>query len=258
MKIGKRAKAKKYKALREKQAQANALIKSARKRLGTKHAEVKKLTSKKKNFFNKRGIATPTQLSFKNLSTKDIKAYENYLDSVLTDFENNTFLNEEKHKQFKEKMRENFKQQWGDSGLEIDDLLDVVNSDIVEQLKAVGIPYKNVLDEVTKNYPDTNTQDIKDALTSFWNDRNKSDAGVVLDDFLQYVDDFMDIRTSYGFLNIPPDIASEKELFNLYRDIPTNERDIDSFNDAFMSYMYDEDYTGDFRDYFFEYKSKWG
>ena len=59
-KLGKRAKSKKYASLRNKQAQANKMIREARGRLKSGHNALDRLYDHKKTFYNKRGISVLT------------------------------------------------------------------------------------------------------------------------------------------------------------------------------------------------------
>ena len=137
MKIGKRVKAKKYKPLREKQATANAMLKEAKGRLKEDHRNIKSTKKKIAQFYHSRGLKVPSRLSFKSLTSKDLKAYENLLDSIIND----TFINKEKYDKYREKMEENFKEQFGDDLDEEDmtDFLNIMNHPIVKDLLDLGM-----------------------------------------------------------------------------------------------------------------------
>lgn len=245
MKIGKRVKAKKYKSLREKQAIVNKKMKQARARLGKDHREIEKIKSKKKTFFNKRGIKNPSQFSFKNLSKEDIKAYEELLDSVINDFETNTYLNEEKYEELRERLEEQFNEQWGDIPIPADDLIDILESDIIDQLKELGIPYVSIFD-MFEDYTNISKEDMLDALKDFLKAYREEDT--TADDFLKWTDDYLTIRNTYG---------KNDHLFNLYNSIPEDIKDINIFNDALKNYT-DDGETGDFLDYYKQYYDAWG
>lgn len=103
MKIGKRANAKKYAGLREKQKLANEYLYGSKKYLKEGHKARANALSMKKQFYKSRGVETRGKLSFKNLSKSDLKAYENMLDSII----NNTYLNPTKYQEHIKKIKEN-------------------------------------------------------------------------------------------------------------------------------------------------------
>ena len=125
-KIGKRVNAKKYANLRKKQAQANKMIKEAKGRLKQGHDALDRLKEHKGKFYHKRGLKSQGNLSFKNLETKDLDAYENMLDSIIND----TYINETKYRQHEEKMKERIKE-WFNN----DDVTDEMISEFNEKLE---------------------------------------------------------------------------------------------------------------------------
>lgn len=144
MKIGKRVKAKKYKPLREKQATANAMLKEAKGRLKEDHRNIKSTKKKIAQFYHSRGLKVPSRLSFKSLESKDLKAYENLLDSIIND----TFINKEKYDKYRDKMKENFKEQFGDEldEEEMTDFLDIMEHPIVKELLNLGMSPSDFVD----------------------------------------------------------------------------------------------------------------
>lgn len=139
MKIGKRTKAKKYANLRKKQALVNWMIKNSHTYLKPNHKAYKELRAKKKAFYNKRGVKAPAQFSFKSLQTKDLKAYEELLDSII---EGSTWFNEEKYDDFVEKTKERLK----DEGIEdVEDAMSIFDHDIVNDLVHAGIPPSDLM-----------------------------------------------------------------------------------------------------------------
>lgn len=136
-KLGKTAlKAKKYADLRAKQSLANQMLYGSKKYLKGDHSARKSALQRKKNFYNKRGLKNPSRLTFKNLTIKDLKAYENLLDSII----NNTYLNPEKYKEHLNRIKENVSQNvldaFGGSAEEYDDFME---SDIFKMLIDMGI-----------------------------------------------------------------------------------------------------------------------
>lgn len=138
-KLGKRAKAKKYASLRAKQAQANKMIREARGRLKSGHNALDRLYEHKKTFYNKRGLKTVGQLSFKNLESKDLGAYEALLDSILND----TYINKEKYENHEEKMKERIKE-WFNSddvdGAVVDEFNEALEGDVFNDLLSLQLP----------------------------------------------------------------------------------------------------------------------
>ena len=236
MKIGKRASAKKYESLREKQAKANALVLESRKRLGATHKEVQKITKMRRLFFEKRGVKSSGRLSFKNLQAKDIDAYKNFLDAIINAHENNTYLNPVKYNNMRAKLETAFNKQYKDKGINItpDQLVDIVESDVVAQLKELGIAYKEVF-ESFRDYPDMKTEDVLDALNKFMD--AYGEGSTTGDDFLLYIDDYLAIRNSeYG-----DDIDY---LLPIYQSIPNESRDLETFTKLYNDYM-DGEYPED-------------
>ena len=228
MKIGKRASAKKYESLREKQAKANALVLESRKRLGSKHKEIQKITKMKKLFFGKRGVRASGRLSFKNLSTKDIQAYNEFLDAIINAHETNTYLNPVKYDNMRAKLEKSFNDQYGDIGITPDELVDIVESDIVAQLKELGIPYKEVF-ELFRDYPEMRTEDVILALKVF---KDIYDEGsTTADDFLVFVDDFLQLSQTPIFDNFEMD-----EVMRAYESLPDHIRNINDFTDIMRDY----------------------
>ena len=138
-KLGKRAKAKKYASLRNKQAQANKMIREARGRLKSGHQALDRLYEHKKTFYNKRGLKTVGQLSFKNLEVKDLEAYETLLDSILSD----TYINKDKYEKHEEKMKEKIKEWYGLEDIDestIDEFNEALEGDIFDDLTSLHLP----------------------------------------------------------------------------------------------------------------------
>lgn len=182
-KIGKHAQAKKYKELREKQALANRMIKHAKGYLKPEHKALKQLKAKKKQFYNTRGIKSPAQLSFVSLSRADLKAYERLLDSIIND----TYLNEEKYKKHKEKMRGIFAQSL--NGTNADEFEEFVESDIFEELVNMGLdPY--IIREVYGEMTSTGYSVDDFMLMCSYFQRFVNDGNITLDSFFEFALDF--------------------------------------------------------------------
>lgn len=194
MKIGKRVNAKKYKALREKQKQVNAMLSEAKARLKEDHRSIKTTKKKIAQFYHSRGLKVPARLSFKSLSTKDLKAYENLLDSILND----TFINKEKYEDFKEKMRDNFKEQFGDdfdSEEELFDFMDILESPIVKNLLDLGMSPSDFV-ELYQDYvaEGISDEEFLKMLADFNRDLNDD---YTVDQFFVYAETWIDYYLDY-------------------------------------------------------------
>lgn len=243
MKVGKRANAKKYEALREKQAKANALVLESRQRLKKGHKATKTITAMKKAFYDKRGVKSSGRLSFKNLDTKDLKAYETLLDAIISEQENNVYLNPQKYQQFRDKMTDIFNEQWQRKNVTVEDLIDIVESDVVQQLKDLGIVYKEVFDKF-RDEPTMTTDDVINALDKFLEEYNDGD--VAIDDFLVFTDDYIKLSTGGYDVNT---------YLSVYRSIPEYARDTATL-DAIIQY-YQESESMSLEDSAREYISKY-
>lgn len=226
MKVGKRVKAKKYEALREKQARANALVLESRKRLKPNHKALKTVSKMKTNFYNKRGVKSSGRLSFKNLDTKDLKAYETLLDAIISEQENNVYLNPARYNNLREKMTDIFNEQWQKKNVTVEDLIDIVESDVVAQLKALGIVYKEVFDKF-RDYNTLTTDDVIEALDRFL--KGYEDKHVTADDFLVFADDYIDLKVNGYDLDT---------YFELYRSIPEQYRSINALENIIDIYQH--------------------
>lgn len=189
-KIGKHAQAKKYKELREKQRVANAMIRRAKEYLKPEHKALKNLKAKKKQFYNTRGLKAPAQLSFKNLSRQDLKAYERLLDSIIND----TYLNEEKYNKHKAKQE----QQFHDMGVtNVEQAVEVLESDIVQDLINLGLSPSDII-AIIGEYQSRGF-DMNDFITMchfFMSEVNADN--MTVDDFFVYADYFMNLYDDFN------------------------------------------------------------
>lgn len=202
MKIGKRVKAKKYKPLREKQATANAMLKEAKGRLKEDHRNIKNTKKKIAQFYHTRGLKVPSRLSFKSLETKDLKAYENLLDSIIND----TFINKEKYDKYRDKMEENFKEQFGDEldEDEMVDFLNIMNHPIVKDLLDLGMSPSDFV-ELYQEFINDGLSD-KEFLIMLGDFARELGEDYLVDDFFNYAEewketyeDFKDHGEEWGF-----------------------------------------------------------
>lgn len=216
MKIGKRVKAKKYKTLREKQATANAMLKEAKGRLKEDHRNIKSTKKKIAQFYHSRGLKVPSRLSFKSLSTKDLKAYNNLLDSIIND----TFINKEKYDKYRDKMEENFKEQFGDELNEEDmvDFLNIMNHPIVKDLLDLGMSPSDFV-ELYQEFINDGLSD-KEFLLMLGDFVRELGEDYLVDDFFNYAEewkttyeDFKDHGEDWGFTSW----ADYHEEYLIYR-----------------------------------------
>lgn len=193
MKIGKRVKAKKYKPLREKQATANAMLKEAKGRLKEDHRNIKSTKKKIAQFYHSRGLKVPSRLSFKSLTTKDLKAYENLLDSIIND----TFINKEKYDKYRDKMEENFKEQFGDELDEEDmvDFLNIMNHPIVKDLLDLGMSPSDFV-ELYQEFLDQGLSD-REFLLMLGDFARELGEDYLVDDFFNYAEEWQEIYLDY-------------------------------------------------------------
>ena len=189
--IGKRTGAKKYKKLRELQATANRMLYKST-HIEKTNGKRKQVLAMKRQFYKSRGIKNPSRLSFKDLSPKDIKAYEQLLQSII----NNTYINPEKYKQYQDKMREKFNEQGYD--FEYDKIKDILESDYISDLIEIGMSpseFWQVYGELTKEYGEIDEEDFFDMLRAFRIDFNNGD--VTIDDFFVYADEWYARQRAY-------------------------------------------------------------
>lgn len=190
-KLGKTAlKAKKYADLRAKQAMANQMLYGSKKYLKTDHSARQNALQRKKNFYNKRGLKNPSRLSFKNLTVKDLKAYETLLDSII----NNTYLNPDKYKDHLKKIKENVSQNvldaFGGSAEEYDDFME---SDIFKMLIDMGID-PSTLVRYMQEFANSGLS-INDFITASREFIQGVDAGnYTIDSYFSYMDEWQDAQ----------------------------------------------------------------
>ena len=201
MKLGKRAKAKKYAPLRQKQHTANTYIKQAQTTLrgGKSNFAIKRTKAKLKQFYNSRGLRMPSQLSFKSLSKKDLEMYEQLLDSIIND----TFINPDKYAEYRERMRDYYDEQISEYAEreeipedEIDDFIDIMESDIVRDILNLGIT-PSELARVEAEYMNAglSTQEFYEMLREFM--KKYGNDGLV-DQFFTFADEWAEMRAEFN------------------------------------------------------------
>ena len=188
-KIGKRAKtAKKYADLRAKQKMANQILYGAKKHLKQDHKAIKQALERKRLFYKNRGLKNPPKLSFKNLTAKDLKAYEQLLDSII----NNTYLNPDKYEEHIKKIKENVSQQVLDafegSAEDYDEFMD---SDIFKQLIDLGIDPSTLVRYMQEMYENGFTlDDFIKASKEFIELMDEGNYGI--DEYFSFMDEWQD------------------------------------------------------------------
>lgn len=182
--IGKRTKAKKYAKVRQLQATANRMLYKST-HIEKSNGKRKQVLAMKRQFYKTRGIKNPSRLSFRDLSSKDIKAYVNLLESII----NNTYINPEKYKQFQDKMRDKFEQQGYD--FEYDDIKDIFDSDIVNELLDLGMSpseFWQAYQELSVDYSEMTPDEFMDMLRNFINELKYGD--MTIEEFFVYADNY--------------------------------------------------------------------
>ncbi len=182
--IGKRTSAKKYATVRKLQATANRMLYKST-HIEKTNGKRKQVLAMKRQFYKSRGIKNPSRLSFRDLSPKDIKAYQNLLESII----NNTYINPEKYKQFQDKMRDKFEQQGYD--FEYDDIKDIFDSDIVNELLDLGMSpseFWQAYQELSVDYSEMTPDEFMDMLRNFINELKYGD--MTIEEFFVYADNY--------------------------------------------------------------------
>ena len=188
-KIGKRVNAKKYKHIRILQAQANKMLYKST-HIEKSHGKRKQVLAMKRQFYKSRGIKNPSRLSFRDLSPKDIKAYEKLLKSIVE----NTYINPEKYKQYQQKMRDKF-ESYG-YNFDYEEIQGVLDDDFVksmlDELDMSPSDFWQVYNDIKGEDANVNEQDFIEMLIDF---RNEVDTGgITVDDFYVYADTWLNQR----------------------------------------------------------------
>lgn len=191
--IGEHIHALKYRDTYQLQKEVNAMIKESRQRLpqGAKHKANKQITAMKKQFYKSRGLKASGQLSFKNLTIDDVDAYKEFLLAIKEKYESNTYLNPEKYEEFREKMRLEFEANYSDINADTDELVDIFESDVVDDMKRMGIVYTTAFD-LFNQYPDITSEDIVEILRQFLS--AVKDESTTSDQFLNFAHDYIELK----------------------------------------------------------------
>lgn len=188
-KIGKRVNAKKYKHIRILQAQANKMLYKST-HIEKSHGKRKQVLAMKRQFYKSRGIKNPSRLSFRDLSPKDIKAYEKLLKSIVE----NTYINPEKYKQYQQKMRDKF-ESYG-YNFEFEEIQAVLDDDFVksmlDELDMSPSDFWQVYNDIKGENISVTENDFIEMLISFNNDVHTGD--ITVDDFYVYADAWLNQR----------------------------------------------------------------
>ena len=207
IRIGERRNAKKYAPLRAKQAQANRYLRQARRDLKPNHKALLQAKQRIKLFYNARGIKTPSLLSFKQLSTHDLKQYEQLLDSIIE----NTYLNPQKYEEHENIMKEKMRSWFKDADDEtIDRYNEILESDIVSELFSLNMT-PSELAVIYENYNEMGLSDadFMDMINEFLQDSNKT-----IDEFFTHANGYARKRTRfYQEVNAGKWAADDWELF---------------------------------------------
>ena len=244
--IGEHIHALKYRETYQLQKEVNAMIRESRQRLpeGAKHKANKQITAMKKQFYGSRGLKSGGQLSFKNLTIDDVDAYKNFLLAIKEKYESNTYLNPEKYEAFREKMRQQFEETYSDINASTDELVDIFESDVVDDMKRLGIVYTTAFD-LFNQYPDITSEDIVQILRDFL--KEVKEENTTSDQFLNYAHDYIELKGM--------DFEPDSQTMSFYRQVP------DEFKDMFVDIMqnFAQDSEGmNFNEYVDYYVNKWG
>lgn len=244
--IGEHIHALKYRETYQLQKEVNALIRESRQRLpqGAKHKANKQITAMKKQFYGSRGLKSGGQLSFKNLTTNDVEAYKNFLLAIKEKYESNTYLNPQKYEEFREKMREEFEKNYGDINASTDELVDIFESDVVDDMKRLGIVYTTAFD-LFNQYPDITSEDIVGILRQFLTDVKEENT--TSDQFLVYAQNYIELQN----MNFTPD----SQTLKFYDTVPDEYKDM--FVEILDSFSEDAD-SMNFSEYVEYYIDKYG
>ena len=141
----------------------------------------------------------PSQLSFKSLSKKDLEMYEQLLDSIIND----TFINPDKYAEYRERMRDYYDEQISEYAEreeipedEIDDFIDIMESDIVRDILNLGIT-PSELARVEAEYMNAglSTQEFYEMLREFM--KKYGNDGLV-DQFFTFADEWAEMRAEFN------------------------------------------------------------
>lgn len=244
--IGEHIHALKYRDTYQLQKEVNAMIKESRQRLpqGAKHKANKQITAMKKQFYKSRGLKSAGQLSFKNLTIDDVDAYKEFLLAIKEKYESNTYLNPEKYEEFREKMRLEFEANYGDINADTDELVDIFESDVVDDMKRMGIVYTTAFD-LFNQYPDITSEDIVEILRQFLS--AVKDESTTSDQFLNFAHDYIELKND--------DYKPDGKLVAMYGVVPEEYKPM--FTEMLTAFAEDSEGVS-WSEYVDYYVEKWG
>lgn len=244
--IGEHIHALKYRDTYQLQKEVNAMIKESRQRLpqGAKHKANKQITAMKKQFYKSRGLKASGQLSFKNLTIDDVDAYKEFLLAIKEKYESNTYLNPEKYEKFREKMRLEFEANYGDINADTDELVDIFESDVVDDMKRMGIVYTTAFD-LFNQYPDITSEDIVEILRQFLS--AVKDESTTSDQFLNFAHDYIELKND--------DYKPDGKLVAMYGVVPEEYKPM--FTEMLTAFAEDSEGVS-WSEYVDYYVEKWG
>lgn len=244
--IGEHIHALKYRDTYQLQKEVNAMIKESRQRLpqGAKHKANKQITAMKKQFYKSRGLKSAGQLSFKNLTIDDVDAYKEFLLAIKEKYESNTYLNPQKYEEFREKMRLEFEANYGDINADTDELIDIFESDVVDDMKRMGIVYTTAFD-LFNQYPDITSEDIVEILRQFLS--AVKDENTTSDQFLNFAHDYIELKND--------DFKPDGKLVAMYGVVPEEYKPI--FTEMLTAFA-EESEAVSWSEYVDYYVEKWG
>ena len=167
----------------------------------------------KKQFYKSRGLKASGQLSFKNLTIDDVDAYKEFLLAIKEKYESNTYLNPQKYEAFREKMRLEFEANYSDINADTDELIDIFESDVVDDMKRMGIVYTTAFD-LFNQYPDITSEDIVEILRQFLS--AVKDESTTSDQFLNFAHDYIELKNDDFKASLSLCTASYQKSTSLY------------------------------------------
>lgn len=145
-----------------KQREANRMLTEARRREAMTEKgkkEVENALTRKRAFYNKRGIKNPSRLSMGRLKMSDYIAYENMLDSIIE----NKWINKSKYDEMIKKRRDWAKDQgYADNNEEADRLYNLLDSEFIQDLMELGVKPSDILSYVAENGNVVNLDGLKE------------------------------------------------------------------------------------------------
>lgn len=215
----------KYADIIDKQRRAQKMIDESHKYLKKGHYAYTMLSEQKATFYHKRGVKSPSKLSFKNLSNKDLKAYENMLDSII----DNTYFDKKKYDEYRNNNLKTLEEKFFTSNQKskswfnkqnVDDIVDILDSQVAKDLIDLGLKYE-IRDTYMEYYEGGLDEQTFIEMLSDYTKAYKQNS-TTLDNFLNYSTNWLTHYANFiEFVNMEKFNADEWELYKeeYYNDI---------------------------------------